>query len=417
MTDTEERLLSPYRVLDMTRENGAMCGKLLGDLGADVIKVEPPGGDPARNLGPFYHDNPDPEKSLSWFVFNVNKKSITLNVETADGKELLKKLVRTADFLVESFPVGFLAGLGLGHDVLQQINPNIITISITPFGPAGPYRDFKASDLTVWGQGGKMHSFGDGDRAPVRISHEFQASMNAGSSAAAAAMIALYQRKTTGEGQHINISMQEVIARVTTLADTDQNGIEPRRGGFRVQHSGSVLRTTLIWRCKDGDVMWTYGGGPVNVERNKALVRWIEEEGMSNEYLSNFDWENLVLDETTQDVLDRIAEPTARFFLTHTKEELFQGALKRRILLGTVSTVADVYRSEQLASRKYWEQIEHPELGTAISYPGVITHATDDTALKRRRAPFIGEHNAEIYQGELGLSGQEMIALKQAKII
>ena len=126
--------MGPYRVLDLTDENGLLCGKLFADLGADVIKVERPGGDPARNIGPFYKDVPDPEKSLFWFAYNTGKRSITLNIESSNGQQLLKRLVKSADFLVESFPPGYMDKLGLGYRALSELNPRLIMTSITAFG-------------------------------------------------------------------------------------------------------------------------------------------------------------------------------------------------------------------------------------------------------------------------------------------
>ena len=132
MGERNEKALSPYRVLDLTDEKGLLCGKIFADLGADVIKIERPGGDPARNIGPFYNDVPHPEKSLFWFAYNTGKRSITLNIETSDGRELLKRLVKNADFLVESFPPGYMESLGLGYQALSELNPRLIMTSITP---------------------------------------------------------------------------------------------------------------------------------------------------------------------------------------------------------------------------------------------------------------------------------------------
>ena len=139
----EEAFLAPYRVLDLTDERGLFCGKILGDLGADVIKIEKPGGDPVRNIGPFYHDIPDPEKSLFWFAFNTNKRGITLNLEAHDGREIFKRLVKSSDFVIESFEPGYLAGLGLAYSALREINSRLIMVSITPFGQTGPYAHYK----------------------------------------------------------------------------------------------------------------------------------------------------------------------------------------------------------------------------------------------------------------------------------
>src|SRR3990170_3305135 len=171
MVKKAEGMLSPYRVLDLTDEKGLLCGKILGDLGADVIKIERPGGDPARRIGPFYHDEPHPEKSLFWFAFNTSKRGITLNIETADGQEIFKRLVQTADFVIETFPPGYLAKLGLGYSDLEKINPGIILVSITPFGQTGPYKDWKGADIVAWATGGDMAPWGEPDRPPIRISH------------------------------------------------------------------------------------------------------------------------------------------------------------------------------------------------------------------------------------------------------
>lgn len=132
-------LLSPYRVLDLTDEKGFLCGRILADLGADVIKIESPGGDPSRNTAPFYHDIPHPEKSLFWFAYNANKRGITLNLDTHQGKDIFRRLVKRADFVLESFPPGYMGGLGLGYSSLKKINSRLIFTSITPFGQDGPY--------------------------------------------------------------------------------------------------------------------------------------------------------------------------------------------------------------------------------------------------------------------------------------
>jgi len=163
-----EQLLGSYRVLDLSDEKGMFCGKFLGDFGADVIKIEPPGGSPARNIGPFYHDIPDPEKSLFWFAYNSSKRGITLNIETSDGQEIFKRLVKTADFIVETFTPGYMESLGLGYDTMNRINPRIIVCSITPFGQTGPYKDYKSSDLIALATGGLLYICGDPERPPVR---------------------------------------------------------------------------------------------------------------------------------------------------------------------------------------------------------------------------------------------------------
>src|SRR5205809_7977335 len=145
--DRNTGLLTPYRVLDLSNELGVLCGKILGDLGADVIALEPPGGDPARRLGPFYGNQPDPEKSLYWFGFNNNKRGITLNLESAKGRELFCRLAAKVDFIIESFTPGYLDSLNIGYPALSRLNPRLILTSITPFGQTGPSTRLKAADI------------------------------------------------------------------------------------------------------------------------------------------------------------------------------------------------------------------------------------------------------------------------------
>jgi len=185
MEQNEEGMLTPYRVLALTDEKGLMCGKIMGDLGADVIKIEKPGGDPARNIGPFYQDKIDPEKSLFWFTLNTSKRGITLDIETTDGQDIFKRLLKTADFVVESLPPGHMDKLGLGYSALEKLNPGIIMISITPFGQTGPYKDFKGPDMVMWamGAGPFMRTFDSADREPFRVSHHSQSYFHAGTEA------------------------------------------------------------------------------------------------------------------------------------------------------------------------------------------------------------------------------------------
>ena len=402
-----EGMLSPYRVLDLTDEKGLLCGKVLGDLGADVIKIERLGGDPARNVGPFYHDIPDPEKSLSWFAYNSNKRGITLDIETADGQELFKRLVKGADFVIESFSPGYMDKLGLGYSALEGLNPGVIMVSITPFGQTGPYKDYKAPDIVALALGGRLYPYGDADRPPVRISHHSQAYLHVGHEAAVGAMMALYHRQMTGEGQYVEVSMQACVAQLYQYtANWDMNKVISRRGQRFLN-----LRMTRTWPCKDGYVIWSFSGaGGLRAKKaNTPLVEWMESEGMGDDFLKGMDWEKFDLRSATQEVVDRIEEPTGKFFMLHTKVELYEGAVKRGLMLCVAATTADVLGSIQLAARGFWSEVEHPELGTTI---------TSETPPRiSRRAPLIGEHNQEVYEGELGLSREELLILKQARVI
>jgi crotonobetainyl-CoA:carnitine CoA-transferase CaiB-like acyl-CoA transferase len=203
--EKKKKVLEDCRVLDLSNELGFLCGKILGDLGADVIKVEPPGGDPSRNIGPFYKDIPHPEKSLYWFAYNNNKRGITLNIETNDGRELFKRLIKTADIVVESFAPGYMDGLGLGYSVLSQMtDEKIIMTSITPFGQDGPYRNYKASDIGIMAMSGSMYLLGDPDRPPVRTSIPVSY-MWTGAYAALGTLMAFFHRQMTGKGQLVDV--------------------------------------------------------------------------------------------------------------------------------------------------------------------------------------------------------------------
>ncbi len=413
MTEKVDNMLSPYRVLDLTDEKGAFCGKLMGDMGADVIKIERPGGDSSRNIGPYYHDEVDPQKSLYWFTLNTSKRGITLDIEKPQGLEIFKKLVKTADFVIESFPPGYMDKLGVGYPDLEKLNPGIIMVSITPFGQTGPFKDFKGPDLVMWalGAGPFMRSFDSPDRPPFRISHHPQTYFHAGTEAVVGALVALYHRGNSGEGQHVDVSIQECVNWHPT-GDWDLNRRVPKRGQSLIP-----VRVMHIWPCKDGYVMWRYTGGPMAKRHSVPLVKWMADEGMADDWLKNFDWENFTHYNTTQEIIDRMEEQTIAFFKTHTKAELMEGAIKYRIMLYPISTVADLLESPQLASRGFWQELEHPELGNTIKYPGKWANNSETPPLISRRAPLIGEHNQEIYENELGLSGETLQKMKQDGII
>jgi len=407
-------MLSPYRVLDLTDEKGLFCGKLLGDLGADVIKVEKPGGDPARSLGPFYHDEPDPEKSLFWFAFNTSKRGITLDIELPDGQEVFKNLVRTADFVVESFAPGYMEKLGLGYEELERINPGIIMLSITPFGQTGPYKDYNAPDIVLWAMGGRMYSVGDADRPPLRMSYYSQAYLQAGLDAAMAAVMALHYRQSTGEGQFVDVSIQ---AAASQPGDTTWDILR------RIRYRGGVLNPGLqirrTWQCKDGLVTWIFMPGQMagRRRRNEAFVNWMDSEGMADDFLKEFDWDAFDYADTTQETIDRLEAPTAKFLMSHTKLELLEGAVKHRILFYPQFNTTDILESDQLAARGYWVELAHPELTDSIIYPGAFAKFSETPPQVTRRPPLIGEHNLDIYENELHLPDQEIRRLKQSKVI
>ena len=427
MTDNTGGLLSPYRILDLTDERGFLCGKLLGDLGADVVKIEKPGGDPARSIGPFYHGIPDPEKSLYWWAFNVNKRGITLNIETTDGQEIFKKLVKGVDFVIESFDPGYMERLGLGYPVLSQINPGVILTSITGFGQTGPYKDYKASDVTLWSLSGEGYVTGDPDRAPLMPSFPI-AYLFAATSGAVGAMVALCHRAVTGEGQHVDAPAYLSLgwasgAEVQGLWSVDKT-IVKRSGGtwLRAQTGTSgtdvkYISLPLIYQCKDGNVRFMPFVEEGMLPSTMGLTKWVIEEDVASETLKKVEWRTWNWQTVSQETVDEIMQSFTRFFMKHTKAELWEGAQKRGIQLYPLLTSSDMLEFEQLHIRDYWEEVEHPELNATITYPGAFVKMTEEPCRIRRRAPLIGEHNEEIYVKELGVSPEELQVLKQARVI
>ena len=411
-------MLSAYRALDLTDQNGFLCGKILGDLGTDVIKIEKPGGDPARSIGPFYQDIPDPEKSLFWFAFNTSKRGVTLNIESEDGKSMFRRLVEGADFVIESFHPGYLDSLGLGYPSLSQINPRLIMGSITPYGQTGPHRDYKASDLTSMAMSGMMYLQGDTDRPPIRFGFP-QAYLHGAAQTAVGMLIALYHRESSGRGQYVDTSIQESVVMATLNAVPFWEvgkSILRRAGNFRVGLSGGV-RQRQNWPCKDGYVSFIMMGGGHGAKTNKGLVEWMKEKGVKNEFLYEIDWDNFDMGKTTQDIHDRMEKIVGEFFMKHTKAEIHDQAVKRGMMLFPVNNMKDIVSDPQLKSRNFWQEVEHPELGVKITYPGSFVKTSGLPCYIRHRAPLIGEHNREIFEGELGLSKDDMIVLKQAEVI
>lgn len=415
MAQKIEGLLSPYRALDLADEKGLLCGKILGDLGADVIKIEKPGGDAARSIGPFCHDDPHPEKSLFWFATSTSKRGITLEIETADGQEIFRRLVRTADFVIETFSPGHLDKIGLGYSALEKINPGVILVSITPFGQTGPYKDWKMPDIVAWAMGGHMAPYGDADRPPIRISHHSQAYYHAGADGAMGAMMALQQRAISGEGQQIDVSVFESTVQNTIHHNPTWGSGRPsaKRGEARM---GTVHKASQLWPCKDGWVSYSHGG-PSRLSPSLPLVKWMEIEGFTNDFLKSFDWNSPDFPRTSQEDMNKIEEPTSRFFMSHTKAELLEGAVKYQVMLYPLSTTADMLDNPQLIAREFWTKVEHPELNETITYPGGFGLFSELSPRITSRAPLIGEHNREIYEEELGISKEKLMILKQSGVI
>jgi crotonobetainyl-CoA:carnitine CoA-transferase CaiB-like acyl-CoA transferase len=396
-----------------------LCGKLLGDIGADVIKVERPGGDPGRRLGPFYKDIPHPERSLFWFAYNNNKRSITLNIETRTGQEILRRLVEKADFLIESFAPGYLDGLGLGYSALSKINRRIIVTSITPFGQTGPYRDYKASDLIVMAMSGHMYLTGDEDRPPLRISFP-QAFLHAAAEAAVGTITAHYYREQSGEGQHVDASAQASMcwALMNAFMFWDILRVKVTRSGIHRGWAGpAAARQIVLWPSKDGYVAFALYGGLIGAPTNKAVVDWLEEEGLATPFLKSINWEKFDVGKLTQAEFDDFAGAFRQLCVRYTTEQLCRMAKERGMMLYAVATPKDIMQDEHLTARGFWKTLYHPELGASIPYPGPVANLSLTPCVLNRRPPLIGEHNEEVYTQELGFTGTELASLREAGII
>jgi len=414
-------MLSPYRVLDLSTERGLLCGQILGDLGADVIKVEPPGGSSARRLGPFYKDQPDPNGSLYWWAYNRNKRSITLDIKTEEGKTTLRRLAKSAHFFIESDMPGTLAELGLGYADLAAENPALIYVSITPFGQDGPKASYADSDLVILAAAGPLMLTGDDDRPPLRVSVP-QAYPHASAAAATASMIALYESLQSGQGQHLDVSAQQAVTQATQstllaapLGDADSQRMS---GGAKLGN----IPIRLVWPAKDGHVAITYLFGSAVAHFTQRFMNWICEEGICDEATRDTDWVGYgaYLFGGSQEAIDDymgLTQIVENFTKTKTKAELLQGALDRRLLIAPITTSEEVVHSEQLAARNYWQSIQHPELGQTFTYPGPFAKFSASPITYRRRPPMIGEHNKEIYTDELGFTARQLADLITRGII
>ena len=388
-------LLSLYRVLDLCGEMGILAGKILADLGAEVIAIEPPEGNPVRQQGPFYKDDPHIERSLTWWAFAAGKRSVTLDITSEAGAASLKALASDADFLFEGFAPGYLDSLGLGYEALRAVNPSLVMVSMTPFGQTGPYSRFQGPDLVGMAVGGLTFLTGDADRPPLRVTQP-QFGPLTGASGAIGAMVAHYHRLKTGEGQHVDVSGQEAVARVLSEAPATWglNRVNiVRRGSFRGMGGDRQLRTT--WECKDGYVSFFVAGGVIG-NRANALFRWMAKEGIEPIPEARLDWTKITPNDLSEKVHASLNETISAFFLTHTKRELYEGAVKWGILMFPVSNSEDVFTDPQLAARNYFVNIEHPREGKSFRYPGAFIKSTAFSPGPTCRAPYLGEHSEEI---------------------
>ena len=393
-------MLSPYRVLDLTNERGILCGQMLADLGADVIAIEPPGGNSARKLGPFADDKRDPERSLYWWAYARNKRSVTLDITTDAGRDQLLQLAKGAHFLIESELPGRMAELGLGYEALAKVNPALVYVSISAFGQTGPKAGYAESDLIVEAAGGNLVLQGDDDRPPVRVSVP-QAYLHAGAEAAGAALIAHHERVRSGRGQHVDVSAQQAMNLATfssALAAPLGDQLSTRlAGGAKL---GS-LEARLVFPATDGHVAILLFFGPSIGPFTTRLLEWTCEEGFCDEATRDRDWIGFAVPLLTEEPAavqeyNQLMSTIEAFTKTKTKAELLEASLQRRLLIAPIINIEEVVESEQFASRDYWTELDSQVLRKRVRYPGPFAKFSASPIAYRQRPPTIGEHNDEV---------------------
>lgn len=393
-------LLTTYRVLDFSDERGQLAGQMLADMGADVVLVEPPGGSTSRRLGPFTDGHRgDPEHSMWFWSYNRGKRSVVLDLDTADGQAQAVELARGADIVIESADPGWMAERGLGPDHLAAVNPALVYTSISPFGQDGPKADWHATDLNVVGAGMQLMMMGDEDRPPVRVALD-QSFLHASAEAAAATMVALYERNRSGRGQHIDVSAQQAIAQATQSAALCHlyNAPELTRcsGGVKMGPFKIRLRSPAA----DGYVSITILFGEAIGPFGKRLFEWIHEEGECDDGDLEIDWINFVEGVMTGRIglgeYDRIQDVAAAFSAKRTKAELLQSALERRLLLVPIANVADVATAEQYEQRDFWVETDVAGVGEPVRFPGAFAKFSATPLDPSGPPPAIGAHTTEV---------------------
>jgi crotonobetainyl-CoA:carnitine CoA-transferase CaiB-like acyl-CoA transferase len=399
-------ILSEVKVLELAHApSGAFCAKLLADQGADTIKVEAPGaGDPERHEPPFIGDESHPDRSTTFLALNTNKRGITLDVEREAGRSLFLKLAADADVIIESFEPGRLAELELSYEALRAANPRTIVLSISYFGQHGPYAHYKGDDLIAQAMGGYLYAVtGPADKPPMGTALQ-QMELTAGRNGVIAIMAALLRRDETGEGNHIDLSVME--AAIATPSMLIQNysylGRSPHRGaGDKFVMDGMHLPT------KDGEVTLTTagtGGKPMQVWAEFLGEPRLLDPKFATRASRNDNWEEL---------RDLVAPKLMQW----KNLDLMRETMARGLVIGLVQSPEQVVNSPHLKERNFFVELEHPEVG-ALKYPGPGFFFDGANPMQMTRAaPRLGEHNAEVYCGRLGLSTEALGQLREARVV
>ncbi|HJO80787.1 MAG: CoA transferase [SAR202 cluster bacterium] len=410
--------LSDLRVLELADEKAQFCGKMMADLGADVIKIEPAGGQHTRRVGPFLDDEPHLERSLYFWHYNTSKRGITLDLDSEAGAELFKRLAATVDIVLESYAPGYLPSLGLGYDDLSADNPALVMCSVTPFGQTGPWRDYRTSDLLHMAAGGQMASCGYDEEDvpnPPPIAPGGGNAWHMGSHFAyMAIMAALHYRHVSGEGQWIDASIHEACALTTEGAIpvyiyTD--AVVRRHTGRHASVGASA--PNQIPSTDGGWVQTTGSGGNPTPRRLRGLAEWMDTYGLAGDLLDD---KYLYLS-TFRESTAHINEVIGNFIANMPREEAWRGGQEHGYPWGAVRTLDEIVDDPHLKDRAFFVEVEHPELDRSYKYPGTAAIYNGSPWNISRRAPLIGEHNVEVYCDELGLSRRELTVLAENGVV
>lgn len=405
--------LEGTRVIEIANERCAFAGKLLGDMGADVILVEPPGGEPSRNYPPFMDDEPSPDGSLYWWHYNTSKRSIVLDLETDEGRGAFRKLVASADVLLESEPPGRLAELGLDYDAITEVKADLIHVSMTPFGRENSRRAEPVTDLTILAGGGPVWSCGYDDHSisPIRGGGN-QGYQTGCHYAVMSALTAIFFHGATGEGQFVDVSMH-AAANVTTEMSSYFYLIAGETVIRQTGRHAMPMETMPVQiQCKDGRYATT-GMPPRTPAGFGDLYDWLEELGLASElpeaiFLDNarhresIGFAEIGVDDEVTAIFSASREAISLICANLPADEFFNGAQKLGITVGAVLSPEEAYEDPHFIDRGFQVEVEHPELGRQIRYPGAPYQLPASPWRISRRAPQLGEHNVEIFS-ELGI--------------
>ncbi|NQT72382.1 MAG: CoA transferase [Chloroflexi bacterium] len=405
MGDERVGSLTGYRVLDLTDSKGAYCAKQLADLGADVIKIESPNGDPGRGIPPFLNDTPHPEKSLYFLHRNTNKRGITLNLGTEQGRTIFHTLIKKADVLVHNSPPDYMSGLGLSYEELKKINSEIIMASISEFGYKGPYKNWKGSNLVDFALSGTLITSGFPGKPPC-VAPGSPAHDAASVHASISIIAALFMRGTTGEGQHIETSVHETsrmglypwVVPVYSY-NTNPDGPPPMP---ETRMGASIYP---VYPCKDGFIRVI----ALTPRQWDALVKVLGNP----EILQLPEWRDFIYRiGNAADLYPLVVEYTRESTMT----ELFEAGSREGVPIAPVYKIDDFYNSPQTKARQSFVEVDHPIAGKG-EYPAPPYRYSETSASIRCPAPCLGEHNEEIYSQELGYSKDELVALRAAGVL